>query len=180
MYKSITVQNYRGVYRNFNKWPGKYCHVQRFTWLGHASPRLCRLEVAKQPNLWMKWKRWRVIRRREGGVRLVTNEVLNYRSVPQMPPPPLFATLASVQNAGGGAYTLDATISLVITPSLSVGRAWPHCRWEVGAKRETSPSARRRDAPDVTSRLTSFSIEGWGSRQFAFAVVTLTVDSRVA
>ena len=27
MYKSITVQNYRGVYRNFNKWPGKYCHV---------------------------------------------------------------------------------------------------------------------------------------------------------
>ena len=28
MYKSITVQNYRGVYRNFNKWPGKYCHVQ--------------------------------------------------------------------------------------------------------------------------------------------------------
>ena len=29
---------------------------------------------------------------------------------------PPFATLASVQNAGGGAYTRDATISLAITP----------------------------------------------------------------
>ena len=32
---------------------------------------------------------------------------------------PLFATLASVQNAGG-AYTRDATISLAITPPLPV------------------------------------------------------------
>jgi len=31
---------------------------------------------------------------------------------------PPFATLALVQNAGGGAYTRDATISLAITPSL--------------------------------------------------------------
>ena len=29
-----------------------------------------------------------------------------------------FATLALVQNAGGGAYTRDATFSLAITPSL--------------------------------------------------------------
>ena len=29
---------------------------------------------------------------------------------------PLFATLASVQNAGGGACMRDATISLAITP----------------------------------------------------------------
>ena len=31
---------------------------------------------------------------------------------------PPFATLALVQSAGGGAYTLDATFSLAITPSL--------------------------------------------------------------
>jgi len=56
------------------------------------------------------------------------------------------------------------------------------------------PSARRRDAPDATGRLTSFSVEGRGSRvlpwsswcvtrwcgQSVFAVDTLTVDSRVA
>ena len=34
-------------------------------------------------------------------------------------PPPTFAILALVQNTGG-AYTRDATISLVITPSLPV------------------------------------------------------------
>ena len=42
-----------------------------------------------------------------------------YRSVPQIHPPPPFATLALVQNTGGGgAYTRDATISLPIMPSL--------------------------------------------------------------
>ena len=38
-----------------------------------------------------------------------------YRSVPEIGPP--FATLAFVQSKGG-AYMLDATFSLVITPSL--------------------------------------------------------------
>ena len=77
----------------------------------------------------------------------------NYHSVPQIRPP-LFAILALVQNTGG-AYTRDATISLVITPSLPVkhdlivGGGW-------------APSARRRDAPDASRRLTSFSIEGEG------------------
>ena len=33
---------------------------------------------------------------------------------------PTFAILALVQNAGEGAYTWDATISLAITPSLPV------------------------------------------------------------
>ena len=32
------------------------------------------------------------------------------------------------------------------------------------AKREASPSARRKDAPDATRRLKSFNIEGRGSR----------------
>ena len=42
-----------------------------------------------------------------------------YSSVPQIHPPP-FATLALVQIAGGGgAYTRDATFSLLITPSLN-------------------------------------------------------------
>ena len=46
----------------------------------------------------------------------------NYRSVPQLRPPPLpppFATLALVQNAGG-ADTQDVPISLAIMPSLPV------------------------------------------------------------
>ena len=34
----------------------------------------------------------------------------------------------------------------------------------VGAKREASPSVRRRDAPDASGRLTSFSTEARGSR----------------
>ena len=40
-------------------------------------------------------------------------------SVPQIHPPPSFATLALVQNAAG-AYTRDARIFLVITPSLLI------------------------------------------------------------
>ena len=79
-----------------------------------------------------------------------------YRSVPQMRPP--FATLALVQNAGG-AYTRDATIFLAITPSLPikhdpnviVGGGW-------------RPSTRRRDAPNASGRLTSFSVEERESR----------------
>ena len=35
---------------------------------------------------------------------------------------------------------------------------------EMRAKREASPSARRRDAPDATGRLKSFNVEGRGSR----------------
>ena len=60
---------------------------------------------------------------------------------------------------GGGAYAWDATISFAITPSLpvpvkhdlTVGGLW-------------GPSAKPRDAPDATGRLTSFSVEGRGSR----------------
>ena len=103
---------------------------------------------------------------------------------------PPFATLALVQNVGG-AYTRDATISLAITPSLPI----KHDSLGGGeAKHKASLSARRRDAPDASGRLTSFSVEGressalprsswrihrWCGR-FAFAVDTLTVDSRVA
>ena len=42
----------------------------------------------------------------------------SYHSVPQIRPPPPFATLALVQSAGE-AYTWDATFSLAITPSLN-------------------------------------------------------------
>ena len=85
-----------------------------------------------------------------------------YRSVPQIRPP--FATLALVQNAGG-AYTRDATISLMITPSLPMKHdSIVVCRWGVEAKREASPNARWRDAPDASGRLTSFSVEGRESR----------------
>ena len=84
---------------------------------------------------------------------------------------PSFATLALVQNAGGGggggggAYTRDATISPAITPSLPIKHdAIVICRWGVEDKREASPNARRRDAPDASGRLTSFSVEGRESR----------------
>ena len=107
---------------------------------------------------------------------------------------PPFATIASVQNAGG-AYTRDATISLAITLSLSIKHdSIVICQWGVEAKREASPNARQRDPPNTSSRLTSFSVERresgalprsswcvhrWCGR-FAFAVDTLTVDSRMA
>ena len=66
---------------------------------------------------------------------------------------PPFATLALVENAGG-AYTRDATISLAITPSLPVKLDLIDSGVE--AKHEASLSARRRDVPDTTGRLTSF------------------------
>ena len=59
---------------------------------------------------------------------------------------PPFAILALVQNAGG-AYMRDATISLAITPSLPGMKLL-----SVGAKRGASPSARQRDAHDVSGR----------------------------
>ena len=105
---------------------------------------------------------------------------------------PSFATLALVQNAGGGgggAYTGDATISFVITPSLPGMKSLVG----VGAKRGASPSARRRNAHDASGRLTSFSVEEPGSRALprsswrvhrwcgrsAFPVDTSTVDSLI-
>ena len=65
--------------------------------------------------------------------------------------PPPFATLASVQNTGE-VYTWDVTISLAITPSLLVPIKHDLI---VGG-----PSARRRDAPNATGWLTSYSVEG--------------------
>ena len=83
--------------------------------------------------------------------------------VPRKYAPP-FVTLALVQNAGG-AYMRDATISPAITPSLPIKHdSIVICRWGVEAKREASPNARRRDAPDASGRLTSFSVEGRESR----------------
>ena len=77
---------------------------------------------------------------------------------------PPFATLASVQN-GGRAYMRDATISLAITPSLSIKPdSIVICRWGVEAKRKVSPNTRRRDPPNASSRVTSFSVEGRESR----------------
>ena len=72
--------------------------------------------------------------------------------------------------------------------------AWSHCHWGVGAKCRASPSARRRDAPDTSGRLTSISVQKRGSRALlrsswrahrwsgrsVFTVVTSTVDSQVA
>ena len=64
-----------------------------------------------------------------------------------------------------GAYTRDATISLAITPSLPIKHdSIVICQWGMEAKREVSPNARRRDAPDASGRLTSFSVEGRESR----------------
>ena len=64
----------------------------------------------------------------------------------------------------------DVTISLAITPSLLVkhdlivGGGW-------------GPSARQRDAPDTSSRLTSFSVKGRGSRHFREVACVSIVDA---
>ena len=79
-----------------------------------------------------------------------------YRSVPQIRPP--FATLASVQNAGG-ACTRDATISLAITPPPP-----SDIKHDFIVGGGQGPSARRKDAPDAAGRLKSFNVEGRGSR----------------
>ena len=78
--------------------------------------------------------------------------------------PPPFCSL-SLSTKRREAYTRDATISLAITPSLPVKHdSIVICRWGVEAKREVSPNARRRDAPDASGGLTSFNIEGRESR----------------
>ena len=79
-----------------------------------------------------------------------------YLSVLQIRPPP-FAILALVQNAGG-AYTRDVTIFFMITPSLPV-------KYDLIVGGGVEPSARQRDAPDASGKLTSFSIEGRVSRE---------------
>ena len=64
----------------------------------------------------------------------------------------------------------DATISFVITPSLPVkhdlivGGGW-------------GPSARRRDAPEASRRLTSFSVEGEGGGRFHEVAGVSIVDA---
>ena len=77
-------------------------------------------------------------------LRMCANTVVSRKYAPP------FATLVLVQNVGG-AYTRDATISLAITPSLPVKHDIVGGGW--------GPSARRRDAPDASGRLTSFSVE---------------------
>ena len=109
-----------------------------------------------------------------------------YRSVPQIRPP--FCNLSLSTKHRGGLYaecddfSRDyALLPVPVKHDLIVSGGW-------------GPNARRRDAPDASGRLVSFSVEGWGSRelpqrswrvhcwcgQFVFAVDTLTVDSQVA
>ena len=78
-----------------------------------------------------------------------------YCSVQQIHP--LFAILALVQNAGGGGlytgcghFSCDYA-SLLVKHDLIVCGGW-------------GPSARRRDAPNTSGRLTSFSVERCGRR----------------
>ena len=59
----------------------------------------------------------------------------------------------------------DETIPLAITPSLSVPVKYDLIvGGGVGAKCEASPNTKWRDAPDATGRVTSFRVEGRGSR----------------
>ena len=75
-----------------------------------------------------------------------------------------FATLAFVQKHRGGLYAgrdnFSRDYALPSGYEVIVGGGWG---W-VGAKRRASPSARRRDAPDTSGRLTNFSAEEQGSR----------------
>ena len=64
----------------------------------------------------------------------------------------------------------DATISLAIMPSLPVKRDHIVCGgW--------GPSARRRDASDASGRLTSFNVEGRGSRTLPRSSWRVLVDA---
>ena len=89
-----------------------------------------------------------------------------YRSVLQIRPP--FSNLSLSTKCRGGAKTWDAIISLAITPSLPMStRPRVQRRLVLGggqAKHKALPNARRRDAPDASGRLTSFSVEGRESR----------------
>ena len=100
-----------------------------------------------------------------------------YHIVPQIHPPPLFATLALVQSVGGGC-TRDVTFSLAITPSVDrecLALLWMLASFlrchsttetfnlcssfdEEGGRR--AQSARQKDATDASGRLASFSGEG--------------------
>ena len=106
---------------------------------------------------------WDKLRGPRGGWCMCMFCIYMYRSVPQIRTP--FCNLSLSTKRRGGAYTRDATISPAITPSLPIKHdSIVICRWGVEAKREASPNARRRDAPDASGRLTSFSVEGRESR----------------
>ena len=93
-----------------------------------------------------------------------------YRSVPQIRPP--FCNLSlSTKRRGGLCAGCDdfsrdyAPLPVPVKHDLIVGSGGGGGGGGVvRAKREASPSARRRDAPDATGRLTSFNVEGRGSR----------------
>ena len=115
-----------------------------------------------------------------------------YCSVPQIRPP--FCNLSLNTKHGGGLYAGCDNFSYDYALPSNKANSIVICRWGVEAKREASPNARRRDAPDASGRLTSFSVEGRESRALprsswhvhrwrglsVFAVDTLTVDSQVA
>ena len=76
------------------------------------------------------------------------------------PPPPFCNFSLSTKRRGGLYAGCDNFSRDYVLPSgheVIVG-------WGLGAKRGSSPSARRRDAPDASGRLTSFSVEERGSR----------------
>ena len=76
-----------------------------------------------------------------------------YSSVLQISPP--FWNLSLSTKPRGGLYAGCDNFSCDY--ALTSGKPWSHCWW-------WGPSARRRDAPDASGRLMSFSVEGRGSR----------------
>ena len=77
-------------------------------------------------------------------------------------PPPPFAILALVQNAGGGLYAGCNNFSRDY--ALPSGHEFIVGGGGVRTKRGVSLSARRRDAYDTSGRLTSFRVEERGNR----------------
>ena len=109
------------------------------------------------------------------------------------PPPPPFCNLSLSTKRRVGLYAGCDYFSRDYAPPS--GTLWPHCRW--GGEDQALGIAQReaeRCSWRYRYRLTSFNVEGRGSRalprsswrvhrwcgRFAFAVDTLTVDSRVA
>ena len=64
-----------------------------------------------------------------------------YRSVPQIRPP--FCNLSLSTKRRGGLYTGCDDFSRDYALPSSTGKAWPHCQWGVGAKREVERCSRR-------------------------------------
>ena len=146
------------------------------TWLPGITNYTCSIDILRSRVMHTSYKSHSIDKNTMGII---------YRSVPQIRPP--FCNLSlSTKRRGGLIHGMWHFLSWLRPPKwvkhdLTVGGGW-------------GPSARQRDAPDASGKLTSFSVEGRGRRALpqsswrvyrwcgrsVFTVDTLRVDSWVA